>query len=312
MRGGDSMDNYVPVSFLELEKYLVDILNIESFDDTMKHSIMRLQSFFNNENTENLSFYDIKSYIEENVSENLKRLNYKPFDSDLHKLNYAIVCVKNNYIKEQKRLDIENQRKFQEKIISQQSQNTDDEVMRMLGYDSSADKESCEENIEAFPKKQRGRPRKRKNSKKQGNKICFYCLKSKPESAYYKTNNRLHLGNDSHMPICKECIAKIYDDCIRMIEEEIVSNDILVDGYFIERKAIRYICEINNLYFSDSLFEAAISQGRDSMIKSYIKLLNLKQYKNKSYLNTLQESLSDREEKQDEIDMSWLNPNYSA
>ncbi|MCI9428437.1 MAG: hypothetical protein HFI81_11985 [Eubacterium sp.] len=65
----------------------------------------------------------------------------------------------------------------------------------------------------------------------------------------------------------------------------------------IEKLAIRRLCMMNNIYYNDSLFDAALKQIEKfstlDIIAAYMKIANLKQSKNKTYDDTiLEENLS--------------------
>lgn len=67
---------------------------------------------------------------------------------------------------------------------------------------------------------------------------------------------------------------------------------------------------MNDIYYNDSLFEAALKHSsNNTMLSAYMKINNLIQHKNKTYENTFKERIRQEimEMKQEqEVDLSWM------
>ena len=77
------------------------------------------------------------------------------------------------------------------------------------------------------------------------------------------------------MPICKDCLALLYDRYLRMYESAYL--------------AIKRLCMIYDLYYSDSIVDACYKNKATFPIGDYMKKLNLSSYKGKTFENSLRE-----------------------
>lgn len=93
---------------------------------------------------------------------------------------------------------------------------------------------------------------------------------------FYRSNSSLY-DNNGYMPICKNCLAKLY-------------NKYLLSFHDIH-KAIKRICMAYDLYYSDSIVAQCMkkSHAATPTIGDYIKKLNMSQYKGKTFDNTIDE-----------------------
>lgn len=119
---------------------------------------------------------------------------------------------------------------------------------------------------------------------------------------FYKLNNssNIYSGNDNYIPICKDCLKILYEQF-----EIQYANQFSILGmeskqlkeYEIEKLAVRRLCMVFDIYYSDRLFDTALKQIERfptlDMVIAYMKISNLKQNKGKSYDDTiLEENIS--------------------
>lgn len=131
---------------------------------------------------------------------------------------------------------------------------------------------------------------------------CLHCGMELEYKNFYQLHNssNIYMGNDNYMPICKDCLKILYKQfkiqyanqfsVLGMKPEELEENEI-------EKLVIRRLCMIFDVYYNDSLFDAALKQIEKfltlDMVSAYMKIVNLKQSKNKTYDDTiLEENLS--------------------
>lgn len=119
---------------------------------------------------------------------------------------------------------------------------------------------------------------------------CFYCGKEYVDTNYYKSNSKFY-NNIGKVPYCKQCIEKFY----QYYYEKYTNEGCLTP----ERNAIKRLCAVFDIYYTDSVFISAMKKIKDSNINitpmgQYMKTIQLSQYKGKSYDNTISD-----EEKED-------------
>lgn len=112
---------------------------------------------------------------------------------------------------------------------------------------------------------------------------CFYCGKEYVDTNYYKSNSVFY-SNIGKIPYCKQCIGKIYDRYL-----ETYTNEGCLTP---ELNAVKRICMAFDVYFNKDAFDAAINKRENrniniSALGAYMNLIQLSQYKGKSYDNTL-------------------------
>jgi len=127
------------------------------------------------------------------------------------------------------------------------------------------------------------------------------------ENDFYKSRSKLHLGYNSFIPICKNCLENLYNEYLkkyeRKIEESEDENANDLESYYVEKKVIKRLCMMNDIYYDDGLFDAALKHsGNNTMFSAYMKVANLIQYKKKTYDTTLSnEELAIAKEKENTI-----------
>jgi len=104
---------------------------------------------------------------------------------------------------------------------------------------------------------------------------CHRCgLQSDEPTGFYRSNSMIY-GKNGYMPICKDCLALLYDRYLRMYESAYL--------------AIKRLCMIYDLYYSDSIVDACYKNKATFPIGDYMKKLNLSSYKGKTFENSLRE-----------------------
>lgn len=114
---------------------------------------------------------------------------------------------------------------------------------------------------------------------------CLYCGKRYVNTNYYNSNS-IFYSRTGKLPYCKQCIEKLYQH---------YSHKYIEDGYsFPEKKAVKRLCMIFDIYFREDVFNSALRNYRESDITTspmsqYMRVIQLLQYnRNKeTYENTL-------------------------
>lgn len=112
---------------------------------------------------------------------------------------------------------------------------------------------------------------------------CFYCGKEYVETNFYNSYSRL-FSNIGKIPYCKQCIERFY----QQYYEEYVNEGCLTP----EKTAIKRVCMTFDIYYTDVVFNSAMNKIREGNINispmgQYMKTIQLAQYKDKSYDNTV-------------------------
>ena len=114
---------------------------------------------------------------------------------------------------------------------------------------------------------------------------CFYCGKEYVDTNYYNTNSKFY-SNIGKVPYCKQCIEKFY----QYYFEKYTNEGCLTP----ERKAIRRLCMIFDIYYTDKVYNSAMRKIKEddlniSPMGQYMKLIQLFQFnRNKeTYENTI-------------------------
>ncbi len=161
---------------------------------------------------------------------------------------------------------------------------------------------------------------KRKGRQRKNEKLlrCICCGEDKRadeakkgiENDFYKSHSKIHSGCNGFIPICKDCLENIYANLESELAAAIKKVGIEVEEYYIEKKAIERICMMNDIYYNDSLFEAALKHSsNNTMLSAYMKINNLIQNKNKTYDDTFKENLKQEilgMKQEQGIDLSWM------
>ena len=101
--------------------------------------------------------------------------------------------------------------------------------------------------------------------------VCRRRYKGK-DRKFAKSYSMIYTGNDNCMTVCKPCVYSIYEEYLDKYEGD-------------ERKAIKRICMMFDLYFSEEIVEKAGTGKLNyaNKMAAYLKLLNLKEYLKKTY-----------------------------
>lgn len=115
---------------------------------------------------------------------------------------------------------------------------------------------------------------------------CFYCGKEYVDTNFYNSNSEFY-SNIGKIPHCKQCIEKFYQQYF----EKYTNEGCLTP----EKKAVQRLCMVFDIYYSDDVYNAAINSATKremniSPMGAYMKMIQLQQYKNKSYENTIYEA----------------------
>lgn len=112
---------------------------------------------------------------------------------------------------------------------------------------------------------------------------CLYCGNDYVETNFYRSYSRL-FSNIGKVPYCKQCVEKFY----QQYYEEYVNEGCLTP----EKNAIKRVCMTFDIYYTDDVFNSAMNKIRESNMNispmgQYMKTMQLSQYKDKSYDNTV-------------------------
>ena len=112
---------------------------------------------------------------------------------------------------------------------------------------------------------------------------CFYCGKEYVDTNYYKSGSVFY-SNIGKIPYCKQCIEKFYQQFYEKYTNEGCLNP--------EKKAVKRLCMIFDIYYKDDAFNSAIDSVKKREINispmgAYMKMIQLSQYKGKTYENTI-------------------------
>ena len=112
---------------------------------------------------------------------------------------------------------------------------------------------------------------------------CLHCGNEYVETNFYRSYSRL-FSNIGKVPYCKQCVEKFY----QQYYEEYVNEGCLTP----EKNAIKRVCMTFDIYYTDDVFNSAMNKIRESNMNispmgQYMKTIQLSQYKDKSYDNTV-------------------------
>ena len=107
-----------------------------------------------------------------------------------------------------------------------------------------------------------------------GDYMCFRCGKHfKNTNNFYKANNGAY-KDSGYLPICKDCLAELYDQ--------------YCDMYGDERRAVQRLCMLLDLYYNDKIYSLVSKKTPATILGNYIKYCNMRQYLGKSFDTSLQ------------------------
>lgn len=119
--------------------------------------------------------------------------------------------------------------------------------------------------------------------------MCFYCGKEYVDTNYYNSNS-IFFSNIGKIPYCKQCMEKMYYDYCEKYKNEGCLTP--------EKKAVKRICMAFDIYYRDDVFESSINNAKKrniniSPLGAYMKMIQLSQYKGKSFDNTISDEEKD-------------------
>lgn len=130
-------------------------------------------------------------------------------------------------------------------------------------------------------------------------KVCTACGEEKaPNTGFYLSRSKLYKFNDGRMPICKECLSKLFKELQAKYSDEV--------------KALYHLCMLFDIYFDKDLVAKSSNMEKfssdDNLLKSYMKNVNsLNQYKFKDSMSSdcivLDDSLTNVEKENIEEDI---------
>ena len=112
---------------------------------------------------------------------------------------------------------------------------------------------------------------------------CFFCGKEYVDTNYNKSNSKFY-GNIGKVPYCKQCIEKFY----QYYFDKYTNEGCLTP----ERNAVKRLCAAFDIYYKEDAYNAAIDSAKKREMNitpmgAYMKMIQLSQYKGKSYDNTV-------------------------
>lgn len=112
---------------------------------------------------------------------------------------------------------------------------------------------------------------------------CFNCRKEYVDTNYYKSSS-IFFENIGKVPYCKQCIEKFYQHYF----EKYTNEGCLTP----EKNAVKRLCAAFDIYYKEDAYNAAIDSAKKREMNitpmgAYMKMIQLSQYKGKSYDNTL-------------------------
>lgn len=133
-------------------------------------------------------------------------------------------------------------------------------------------------------------------------KQCTACGEDKrPTIDFYLSRSKLYKFNDGRMPVCKECLSKLFKELNAKYSDEV--------------KALYHLCMLFDIYFDRDLVEKSSANNNfsdeDNLLKSYMKNVNsLNQYKFKDSMSSDCIILDDNllENKKEEVEINNKTP----
>lgn len=105
--------------------------------------------------------------------------------------------------------------------------------------------------------------------------VCSKCGEIFDTHTYfYKTSSVLYSGT-KYYPICKHCMGRIYS--------------LYVEQYNDKKMAMKRFCMAFDIYYAATAFESCVNDKPDTLIGSYIRQMNLGQYRGKTFDTSLEE-----------------------
>lgn len=113
--------------------------------------------------------------------------------------------------------------------------------------------------------------------------VCFHCGKEYVDTNYYKSHS-VFFDNIGKIPYCKQCIEKIY----QYYFDKYINEGCLTP----EENAVKRLCMAFDIYYSQKAFSDAMNSAKKrnmniSPMGAYMKMIQLQQFKEKSYDTTV-------------------------
>lgn len=120
---------------------------------------------------------------------------------------------------------------------------------------------------------------------------CPYCGKELVEKNFYKSDSII-FSNTGKLPYCRQCLENFYQHYY----DKYVDQGCLTP----QSNAVKRVCMIFDIYYSKSIFNSCMKRIEDqneniSPMGQYMRLIQLSQYKEKSYDTTIFEEEEERE-----------------
>lgn len=117
--------------------------------------------------------------------------------------------------------------------------------------------------------------------KRNGELNQFYCARCgkiyKTSDEFYRSNSDVY-SDSGHIPICKTCCVKLFQSYI--------------EKYNDQKKAVKRFCMTFDLYYNDTAYDTCCNATIDAVIGTYMKRLNITQYRQKTFSDSLAEGFS--------------------
>lgn len=111
---------------------------------------------------------------------------------------------------------------------------------------------------------------------------CMCCNNELSAKEFYDSDSKFHRSTGK-IPYCKDCLDDFYNDYFKQYTTLGYANP--------DRKAIERICMLLDLYYSDKIFDSALSKLNDNtgatIVSMYFKGVKLYQYRKKNYDTTI-------------------------
>lgn len=100
--------------------------------------------------------------------------------------------------------------------------------------------------------------------------VCCACGQSLANSKFYKSYSKFYI--DGRLPICKDCFSSKFGEYYA--------------EYHSSKKAMQRMCMAFDIYFDEDLFDNC-DVNDDTVVGNYFRKLNMSQYRNKTFDNTI-------------------------
>ena len=119
---------------------------------------------------------------------------------------------------------------------------------------------------------------------------CFFCENEYVDTNYYKSSSKFY-SNIGYIPFCRQCIEKFY----QQYYEKYTNEGCLTP----EKNAVKRLCMAFDIYYRDDVYDSAMEQIKKRNINispwgQYMRIIQLSQYKGKSYDDTMADEEKER------------------